>query len=121
MRHAVLSIVFALTTLPCVPAQTGEPDFVRGKAEELRGVTKVFVSPAKAGPVTRDRIIKTIRDSVPRLTFVATQEEADVWLWFSSSREAETGRRSPNPSGQQSGLELMRFPNGREVFTGDYR
>lgn len=113
VRPIILGIAFAIAALPYGLGQSKGPVFVRGEVEELKGVSKVFVSLDRPDPISRDRIIMTIRERAPQLTFVSTQEEADVWLLFATSRVTEMNRRIPSLSEQQTGTAGLTYESAQ--------
>ncbi len=66
------------------PSQEPEPPLNEGKIEDLKGVTKIYVSaPDHYSSLFLRTIVETVRKEIPRLVFVWAREDADVWLLFS--------------------------------------
>ena len=79
---SLLPLIFTLS----VPAQT--PIIEPGQPDELRGVTKLFVS---IDAEQRQVVIKEIKKELPSLEIVSRPEESDVHLLF-FLRETRDGR-----------------------------
>lgn len=86
--------------------QTPRPALERGKIEELKGLTKVFVGaprPHKSPHKSPDkslikRVTLTIQKQLPELTFVTSPAEAEIWLWVYAGTNSETTRIPPDLS-----------------------
>jgi len=98
MRCLLFTMTLVLLTAPSAICQREEPVAERGKAEELRGLTRVFVSSPIPDQTSIRRIKETILKKLPHIAFVQAQNEADVWLWISIVRKTETNRIPPNPN-----------------------
>src|SRR5919106_6531119 len=79
---SLLILTFTLSVL----AQT--PVIETGQAEELRGVTKVFVG---LDPQQREVVVKEIKKQLPDLEIVSRPEESDIHLLF-FLKETRDGR-----------------------------
>jgi len=64
--------------------QEPEPPLAKGKIEDLKGITTVYVdAPDDYSSLFLREIVETVRKNIPRLIFVWAKDEADVWLLFS--------------------------------------
>lgn len=78
MRKVYLSLF--LITLAAAATLSQQLSVDQGKPDELKGVTKVYLSAANNS--AHQSIIKEIKKSLPGLTFTDRPEEAEVWLVF---------------------------------------
>ena len=58
-----------------------QPVVVPGQAQELKGVTRVYVSTVSKD--ARNNIVAEIKKRLPQLTLTERSDEAEVWLLFS--------------------------------------
>lgn len=65
----------------------------KGRAEDLTGISRVYLSTSSSGVV----IIEAIYKKLPQITFVSSREEAEVWLQVSAERDTERDS-SPGPN-----------------------
>ncbi|HJX92583.1 MAG TPA: VWA domain-containing protein [Pyrinomonadaceae bacterium] len=69
----------------------------KGKIEDLKGITTVYIdAPDEFSSLFLREIVETVRKKIPRLIFVWSKEEADVWLLFS----VESNVRDANVRGR---------------------
>src|SRR4030095_3752542 len=78
-------------------AQEPEPALEKGKIEDLKGITTIYVdAPDEFSSLFLREIVETVRKKIPRLIFVRTKDVADVWLLFS----VESNVRDANVQGR---------------------
>jgi VWFA-related protein len=76
----------------------------KGKIEDLRGVTKVYVEGGLAEYWLVRLIVNSIRKEIPELTFVTFADDADVLFLLSEEQETENDRistASPNEASRE--------------------
>lgn len=84
----MLKISFTLSWIAflAITAASQQPVVEPGQPEELKGVTRLYVSAASKD--ARNNIIDEIKKRLPQLTITETSEEAEVWLLFSIERRS---------------------------------
>jgi hypothetical protein len=96
MRHHTLRLTLVILVAGSVVGQTRTPALERGKIEELKGLTKVFVmSPGRDQSLAR-RVTQTIQKKLHGLNFVTSPTDAEIWLWVYAGTRTESGRTPPN-------------------------
>ncbi len=78
----IFSMAIAFLTITAASRQRVEP----GKAKELKGVTRLYVSAISKD--TRNNIIAEIKKRLPQVTITDKSEDAEVWLLFSAVRRS---------------------------------
>jgi hypothetical protein len=94
---------FALTT--AAQQQVVEP----GKPQELKGVTRIFISASDA--VTRNDLVTEIKKRLPQVTITERSEDAEVWLLYSASQRAlqKTNPASDLGGSRTSGTPIVEY------------
>jgi hypothetical protein len=79
-------LVFCCIAFAAITAVSQQPAVDRGQPEELKGVTRIYVSAGSNS--ARNNIVKQIKRKLPQLTVTNSAGEAEVWLVFSSDRRS---------------------------------
>ena len=74
-----------------------QPVVVPGQPEELKGVTRLYVSSASED--ARNNIVGEIKKRLPQLTITERSEEAEVWLLFSVEQRSFSRANSASSIG----------------------
>jgi len=93
LRIVFVSIIIVAAFVPSL-SQTQERPLEKGKIEDLRGVTKVYVEGGIGQYWLVRLIVNSIRKEIPELTFVTFADDADVWFLISEEKETESDRVS---------------------------
>ncbi len=80
MKTVLLASVLLFCVAPVALAQLRELPSEPGSADELRGLTNVFVTPLGRDGSLQKRITEVIKKRLPHLNFVYSLADADVWL-----------------------------------------
>src|SRR5258708_978034 len=110
MRRALLSVVIMFVASHVAVCQVGETPLEKGKAEDLKGATKVYVDAPHITNSLLPIIAEAIRRKLPQLTFVSVQENADVLLFFSEEINKEiddSAQSSASLSGNSSSVRSV--------------
>src|SRR6266403_2210587 len=84
MRHVLFVTTIMVAAFTYASGQAREPPLENGQIEDLKGVTKIYVSaPDHYSSLFLRTIVETVRKEIPRLVFIWDREDADVWLLFS--------------------------------------
>jgi hypothetical protein len=84
MRKTGLTLLWI--AILAITALSQQPVVEPGRALELKGVTRVYVSTSNSD--ARTSISAEIRTQLPQLTIAERSEDADVWLLFSAKRRS---------------------------------
>lgn len=93
LRLVFISTIIIAAFIPSF-AQAQERPLEKGKIEDLRGVTKVYVEGGLGEYWLVRLIVNSIRKELPELTFVTFADDADVWFLISEEQETESDRVS---------------------------
>ncbi len=84
MRHVLFVTTIMVAAFTYASGQAREPPLENGQIEDLKGVTKIYVSaPDHYSSLFLRTIVETVRKEIPGLVFIWDREDADVWLLFS--------------------------------------
>lgn len=72
--------------------QWQEPPLEKGKLEDLKGATKLYVGTEYGDVWFLRKVVTTIRKEIPQLTFVPLPEDADMWFLISQPGLTATAR-----------------------------
>jgi hypothetical protein len=81
-----ISLTLSGIAFLAITAASQQPVVAPGQPEELKGVTRIYVSAASKD--ARNSIIGEIKKRLPQLTITERSEEAEVWLLFSIERRS---------------------------------
>jgi hypothetical protein len=81
-----ISFTFFSIAFIAITAAAQQPGIQPGQPEELKGVTRLYVSAVSKD--TRNNIIAVIKSRLPQLTITEKSEDAEVWLLFSAERRS---------------------------------
>jgi Ca-activated chloride channel family protein len=95
MKRTLIAAFFTLCVGTVAVCQSREPPYEKGDAAELRGVTKVFLTPDRN---SQKKIEETIKQRLPHLEFVSNPIDAEVWLSLALAPRFERSRVPPNPN-----------------------
>jgi len=98
MRYHLVCLTLLILTVGSAVGQAPRQPLERGKTEELKGLTRVFVwAPERDRSLAR-RVTLSIQKELPGLDFVASPVDAEIWLWVYSVTESESSRIPPDLS-----------------------
>jgi hypothetical protein len=86
MRKLSFTLLVIAIAFLTIAAASRQRVVVPGKAQELKGVTRLYVS--ALSKETRDNIISEIKKQLPQVTITEKSEDAEVWLLFAAERRS---------------------------------
>jgi hypothetical protein len=104
MRHRALLLTIVILMGGYAVGQTPRPTLERGKIEDLKGLTKVFVISPRDQSLAR-KVTETIQKKLPGLTFVDSPADTEIWLSV-FRRTASESTRIPSNLGYPPNSEV---------------
>jgi hypothetical protein len=104
MRHHSTVLILLLLMGGYAVGQTPRRAIERGKIEELKGLTKVFVISPRDQFLAR-KVTETIQKKLPGLTFVDSRADTEIWLSV-FGRTASVSTRIPSNPGYPPNSEV---------------
>jgi hypothetical protein len=104
MRHNSTVLILLVLMAGYAVGQTPGPAFERGKIEQLKRLTKVFIISPRDQSLAR-KVTETIQKKLPGLTFVDSPADTEIWLLV-SGRTASESTRIPSNLGYPPNSEV---------------
>src|SRR5688572_25508450 len=113
MRRILFASVLMLCATPLAVGQFSERTSEPGTADELRGLTNIYVTAVSDRSVYK-KITEIIKRKLPHLNFVSSRATADVWLTLTFEYRYDRYRvPNANESSAQTASDVLYTANGK--------